>query len=497
MICTVSTKNTGHTPLPPPHPSEMASSLAKLLYFVLLCRSWAALAVDPKTDEIKDLPGAPGAFNFKQYSGYGLVNSTKGRYLFYWFVESQSSPSQDPLVLWLNGGPGCSSIGGGLMTENGPFQPNADHTLRKNNFSWNKVANVLYLESPSGVGFSYSKTVSDYIRCTDRQSALDIVAFLVKFLKAYPAYKSRPFYISGESYGGHYVPTTAQAIVQHNAMETKDVKINLQGMLVGNALTHAASDNAGNVQTWLGYNLIEMGTGAGILKYCNLSIHMIMYSVLFDKIQCVLTVLRANIEIGHIDVYNMYKPICSPRSFDPRFSILSALARLSGLLNMYAKSILAKMQKADPCLINHASSYLNIWSVREAIHAHHHPFFWTNCNYIIRMTYSLQDMRTSMLPVYKYLLKNGIRVHIYSGDLDTILPTHGTRNWIALLERNGDIKETRSWFPWTDSASQVGGYEVQYGPLFTFTTVRGAGHMVPTDQPLRALDLFTRFLKGA
>ena len=113
----------------------MASSAVQLLCFVLLCRSWNTLAMDPRTDEIRALPGALSSLSFEQYSGYGMVNSTNDRHLFYWVVESQLSPSQDPLVLWLNRGPGCTSLGMGFMTEHGPFRPNANNTLRRNDYS--------------------------------------------------------------------------------------------------------------------------------------------------------------------------------------------------------------------------------------------------------------------------------------------------------------------------------------------------------------------------
>ena len=480
----------------------MASSAVKLLCFVLLCRSWVTLAVDPKTDEIKDLPGAPSSLKFRQYGGYGLVNSTNGRNLFYWFVESQSSPSQDPLVLWLNGGPGCSSLGG-FMTEHGPFRPNADNTLRMNDYSWNKVANMLYLESPSGVGFSYSETPSDYTDAGDRKSALDIVAFLVEFLEAYPAYKDSPFYISGESYGGHYVPTTAQAIVEHNARKLVRAKINLQGILVGNAWTLPGADNAGIVQTWLGYNLIRAETGANVLKYCDLSNMLPIKErklrglgdvAALDKIKCRWALANASMETGNIDPYDIYEALCQSSSTQSRFAFLSKLAESSAPLNMHARSVLAKMQDVNPCESEYAGKYLNTLDVQEAIHARH--VSWSECNMKINEAYSRTDFLASMLPVHKYLLDNAIRVHIFSGDVDAVVPTHGSRNWIAAFEGTGDIKETKSWAPWTDSTSQVGGYEVQYGESFIFTTVRGAGHMVPSTQPGRAYDLFTRFLKA-
>lgn len=113
-------------------------------------------------DQVWRLPGITYELNFDQYSGY--LKGVDGNYLHYWLgrsrnrtfrlVESQNNPLTDPLVLWLNGGPGCSSLMG-LLTELGPFRPNSDgKTLYENVYSWNKVANVLFIESPRTVGFS-------------------------------------------------------------------------------------------------------------------------------------------------------------------------------------------------------------------------------------------------------------------------------------------------------------------------------------------------------
>ncbi|KAG5035160.1 hypothetical protein JHK85_010478 [Glycine max] len=86
--------------------------------------------------------------------------------LFYYFVESKTDPASKPLILWLNGGPGCSSLGMGAFSKNGPFRPNGE-VLIKNEYSWNKETNMLYLETPVRVGFSYAKGGSSYDTVND------------------------------------------------------------------------------------------------------------------------------------------------------------------------------------------------------------------------------------------------------------------------------------------------------------------------------------------
>ena len=102
------------------------------------------------------------------YSGYLTVDKAAGRALFFWLVESAQPDS--PLTFWTNGGPGCSSLSGGLMSEMGPFRPQRGGAgLSANPWSWDRVSNMLYVEQPAGVGFSYSNTTSDYtvrsLRC--------------------------------------------------------------------------------------------------------------------------------------------------------------------------------------------------------------------------------------------------------------------------------------------------------------------------------------------
>lgn len=93
------------------------------------------------------------------------------------------------------------------------------------------VANVIFLESPAGVGFSYSNTSSDYYNVGDKRTAIDSYAFLVNWLERFPEYKTRDFFITGESYAGHYVPQLAHTIVSKNK-RTKETVINLKGIAV-------------------------------------------------------------------------------------------------------------------------------------------------------------------------------------------------------------------------------------------------------------------------
>uniref|UniRef100_A0A2N9HTT5 Carboxypeptidase n=1 Tax=Fagus sylvatica TaxID=28930 RepID=A0A2N9HTT5_FAGSY len=186
-------------------------------------------------DRIERLPGQPHV-NFSQYGGYVTVNNSAGRALYYYFVEAQHSKDSLPLLLWLTGGPGCSSLAGALL-EVGPFRVLSDgKSLFEDIFSWNYAANVLFLESPVGVGFSYSNTTSDYDNNGDRRTATDNYVFLVNWLERFPEYKNRDFYIAGESYAGHFVPQLAHTILYHNKKANKTI-IDLKGIIVSLSLS--------------------------------------------------------------------------------------------------------------------------------------------------------------------------------------------------------------------------------------------------------------------
>ncbi|KAK4348789.1 hypothetical protein RND71_031544 [Anisodus tanguticus] len=225
-----------------------------------------------ENDKIEKLPGQPEGVDFNQYSGYVTVDPSAGRALFYYFVESPQDSASKPLVLWLNGGPGCSSLGGGAFGELGPFRVNKDGTLQRNQFSWISEANIIFLESPAGVGFSYTNTSSDYNFSGDRTTARDSYTFLVNWLERFPEYKASEFYLTGESYAGHYVPQLAQLILLHNNYPNKTMStINLKGIAIGNAYVDFEANMKGTTEYYWSHALISDELYNNIISTCNFS----------------------------------------------------------------------------------------------------------------------------------------------------------------------------------------------------------------------------------
>ncbi|XP_024530915.1 serine carboxypeptidase 24 isoform X2 [Selaginella moellendorffii] len=444
--------------------------------FVLLAGYAKYVTSSKECDRVHYLPGSDAnLYHFDQYAGYVTVNQSAGRALFYWFTQATHDPASKPLVLWLNGGPGCSSIAYGAMQELGPYRITKSG-LSHNKFSWNRVANVLFLESPAGVGFSYSNTSSDLKFPGDKNTARDSYIFLERWLERFPEYKKRDFYITGESYAGHYVPQLANVIYNKNKKK-ENPDINLKGFMVGNALLDHEKDRIGRVDFWWSHALISHNTYRSIVRYCNLK-----GETNGTQDQCSKIVLYAyQHEFGTMDRYNIYAPVClrassSQRTFTRFFSDpVSRIYQYSGY---------------DPCGDDYVEVYFNRPDVQQALHANVTgiPYNWTGCSETINTNW--QDSDETMLPIYRKLMKAGLRIWVYSGDVDSVVPVTSSRYSVEKLKLN----TTKPWYPWYRN-KQVGGYTEIYDGL-AFVTVRGAGHEVPMFQPGRAFTLIKSFLAG-
>ncbi|PWA86957.1 serine carboxypeptidase-like 40 [Artemisia annua] len=426
---------------------------------VLLCQDGLK-----KKDKISNFPGQPFV-KFDQYGGYVTVNESAGRAFYYYFVEAEKSKQNLPLLLWLNGGPGCSSLAYGAMQELGPFRVNSDgKTLYRNKFAWNHAANVLFVESPAGVGFSYSNTSSDYHKCGDASTAADNYVFLLNWFERFPEYKDRDFYISGESYAGHYVPQLAHTILHYNKMANKTL-INLKGILIGNAVINDETDDLGMYQYFGSHALVSDETSAQIHKYCDFSPNVTTQSA-----ECNKATDEVNLNLENIDIYNIYAPKCLNPSLTPSPKPTSHVI--------------------DPCSEHYTYAYMNRADVQEAIHANVTKLdhTWEPCSDIIP---NWHDSPSTIIPLLREFMENNLRVWIFSGDTDARVPITSTKYSINTM--NLPIKT--SWHAWSYQREAAGFVQAYEGDL-TLATVLGAGHQVPSYKSKNSLALVSHFLKG-
>lgn len=218
-----------------------------------------------------------GKIDFDMYSGYVNVTSAPD-YLFYWFFGTRDKSDTAPLIIWTNGGPGCTSMEG-ATTENGPLfllnikescsSTKCDYTgqFSANPYAWNAHANILYLDQPRNVGYSfgYGSQVKSSVEAAD-----DMVTFYVNWLKLFPEFVGRELIIAGESYGGHYVPAWANAILDYNQNAAAGGKINLAGIAIGNGCVNdTVQDTASYVAFQHEQNLIPEGSNPTTMSAAN------------------------------------------------------------------------------------------------------------------------------------------------------------------------------------------------------------------------------------
>ncbi|XP_062162831.1 serine carboxypeptidase-like 31 [Alnus glutinosa] len=428
-------------------------------------------------DLVTGLPGQPDV-DFRHYAGFVTVNETNGRDLFYWFYEATTQADEKPLVLWLNGGPGCSSVGYGATQEIGPFIVDTNgNGLKDNPYSWNTKANMLFLESPIGVGFSYSNTTSDYNDLGDDFTANDAYIFLHKWFLKFPSYRTRTFFIAGESYAGKYVPELAELI--HDKNEDPSLHINLQGVLLGNPETSDAEDWRGLVDYAWSHAVISDETHRIISENCDFNGNDTWSNN--DCSQAVDEVLK---QYKEIDIYSLYTSTCIGNSADSEGRSLQVMMKRT--TNMMPRI----MGGYDPCLDEYAKAFYNRPDVQKALHVSDGRQLknWSICN--MKIFHEWSDSKTSVLPIYKKLIAAGLRIWVYSGDTDGRVPVLSTRYSLSSL----GLPITKAWRPWYHQ-KEVSGWFQEYEGLM-FATFRGAGHAVPCFKPSNSLAFFAAFLLG-
>jgi len=434
----------------------LALRLLVVVVAFLVCEVVSA----PASAQITSLPGLTAKLNFSQYAGYINVNAAAGRNLFYWFVESQGNPSMDPLFIWLQGGPGCSSLFG-FLTEHGPFKITSNGGVVLNEYSWNTNANIIYLESPAGVGFSYN--ANGIYENGDNLTMHDAYTFLQKWFQLYPEFQSNEFYVSGESYGGHYVPQLSWTILNGNKV-ANGTKINLQGMLVGNPWTDNFIDSWSVPPFIFYHHLCSLPTWEAVDQACmeNTSIDVDAPFVDYKPrrvrgltTDCGDALNKMYAEVGNfINQYDIYAPCLSGVGLDCQ--------------NYTAET-----------------NYLNNPAVQAAIHAKAPSQPWQVCANV-----NFTQSWSSVLPIYPQLM-NSIHVTVYAGDVTFNVPALGTQQWVEDFQLD-IIDDYQAW----GVGGQVAGYYKKFDGI-TYVTVKDSGHMVPTFTPVQGKALLDAYLSGS
>ncbi|KAM0912497.1 hypothetical protein ACQ4PT_012758 [Festuca glaucescens] len=189
-----------------------------LLLLLLLLRSFFAAATPSITTKaVPRLPGFSGPLPFSLETGY--VELDDGVRLFYYFIQSERDPEEDPVLLWLTGGPGCSALSG-LVYEMGPFYFDFEGytgsglpTLLYKPTSWTQVSSVIFVDSPAGTGFSYDTTGNRTIP-TDTIAIQQLHTFLQTWFDEHPQFLPNPFYVAGDSYSGVIIPPLAMKVAK-------------------------------------------------------------------------------------------------------------------------------------------------------------------------------------------------------------------------------------------------------------------------------------------
>ncbi|CAD5195029.1 unnamed protein product [Musa acuminata subsp. malaccensis] len=465
---------------------EVVSSVSHLFLLLLFLSPWPLVS---SLDVITHLPGFDGPLPFYLETGYVNVDEANDVQLFYYFIKSEREPKDDPLLLWLTGGPGCSGLSG-LIYEIGPLEFDVDGytegllpSLLYKPTSWTKVSSIIFLDSPVGTGFSYT-TCKQALKTSDIKSSVDVHTFLRKWYVDHPSFIANPLYIAGDSYSGFTVPVVAQYIADGNIFWFRIIYcLWFQGYLVGNPCTDANYDGDAIVAYAHGFGFISDELYESAKKSCGGRYQNP------SNAECARWVDTVKQDLSGINAAQILEPQCSfPES--PKPNIITADRRRL----LEALSELPTSNTNDPLCRNYWYLLSHAWAnndtVRQALGIREGSVqIWLRCDI------GLNNYTYDVLSSIKYhlsLTSRGYRALVYSGDHDLTVPFLGTQAWIRSL--NFSIVD--DWRPWSVEG-QVAGFTRSYSNNLTFATVKGGGHTAPEYQPKECFAMVQRWLSGA
>lgn len=431
---------------------------------------------------VKNLPGFPGELPFTLETGYITVGNVE---FFYYFVESEGNPRADPLLLYMNGGPGCSGLNG-FLYQIGPLKFNiTDYTgglptLIYEQNSWTETASIIFLDGPVGAGFSYATTQEAW-NTTDTQYAAQADAFLRNWLSIHPDFATNPVYLGSDSYAGIITPILAQDIINGNEAGIVPL-VNLKGFSLG--CPHTNTDLETNAKVTYAHRMALISDV--MYKSAKTSCHGNYADPTNANCTEALSTITECVEL--ISSQNILEPTCSFLS--PKAKEERARRSLREKLNNF---ILPSPRVGDFWCKNFDYLLSDIWgnykSVQDALNVRPgivKEFF--RCNVTLEYTVDTDDA----VPYHKNLTASGLQVLVFSGDHDMVIPHNGIEQWINYL----DLTLDTDWRPWFVDG-QVAGYTRRYtddGYRLTYATIKGSGHSPPEYKRKECYDMFHRWV---
>ncbi|TDH72940.1 hypothetical protein CCR75_003785 [Bremia lactucae] len=406
-------------------------------------------------------------------SGYIELPNIDERF-FYWFFKSRRQPDTDPLVLWLTRRPVSSSLQA-LLTENGPCQVLPDLSTRINPYSWTNESNVLWLDLPTS-GSTYAD--EDTAEISEMKVGENVYCFLQRFFAKHPELAMRDLFITGESYGGHYVPVVSHYVWKRSKEITDIPKvINLKGISIGNSLFQAAIQMPHylNMAINNSYNIAlvdaaELNTMKEALPECVSRLKQCPQN---------LTACRAGEDFCMKELLNPML-MADRNPFDIRLPYQNDDIDIKGD-NM-----------------SYVSRYLNSLKIQTALNLDlKHSDALQECN-LNRYNASIKSANPAE-PIDSYvadLLNDDVRVLVYAGDADLVSNWFGSEVWtLALKWKDRDGFNAANVTSFITKNGVNAGAVRSLKKLFTFLRVYSSGHFVVKDQPAVALDILNRFLR--
>ena len=447
---------------------------------------------------------ANNTFTSPHYAGLLPANADKTKYLFYWLFQADGSADSDtiPLILWLNGGPGCSSMDG-LFLEHGPLkivlsEQERTWSLQTNPHSWHTApAHVVYVDQPVGTGLSF--TTTGQYPSNDEQVNQDFYYWLKEFFTLHaelfltPDHSALklPFYFSGESHAGHYIPSMMNYIHRQQQQSSTPLKIKIDGAAIGNGWVDPFHQYAA-AQAAYGHGLIDLAQKNALdqrERICQekLSQQNFEYGGCFSLLDDVVAQSQGrqgSLKISQYDARN-WEPRGSNRIFPLGHE------RIESYLGGWPPRSDTKDPPMTDITTEEVLTSLHAMPSREAGQR------YQECTDPPYMALAHQDGLGVVRDVVE-LLESGTKLLFFNGIHDLICNHVGNEVMLTNLpwsKRDDWIQSSR--YSWTlssnDQTAAVVGYVKEYENL-QYLKVLDSGHMVPMDVPHVALEMIRIFV---